>query len=222
MWPLVVTGLLGSFHCVGMCGGFVLSIDRPGRMPWRRIGAQALFHLGKGVTYVILGGVAGLAGAALVHAAWFGAAQAVLAVVAGVLMVLAGLQLMGRLKDLPLGRLFGPGSPYARAMHSVVNLRGPLAPFLLGSLTGILPCPLVYAFLAAAAATGSVLGAMGTMALLALCSLPALALVATTGAALAPTFRVRFVRVAGVVVLLLGVVTVARGLAPDWFHGPHA
>ena len=34
--PLLVTGLLGSLHCVGMCGGFVLALDRPGRVPWRR------------------------------------------------------------------------------------------------------------------------------------------------------------------------------------------
>jgi sulfite exporter TauE/SafE len=222
MWALVVTGLLGSLHCVGMCGGFVLSIDRSGRLPWRRIAAQALFHLGKGTTYVLLGAVAGLAGAALLRAPWFGAAQAVLAVVAGVLMVLAGLQLLGRLRELPLGRLFGPGSAYARAVRAVVNLRGPVAPYLMGALTGFLPCPLVYAFLAAAVATGTLLGAMGTMLLLAACSMPALALVAATGAAVSPAVRARFVRVAGVVVLLLGVVTVARGLAPDWFHGPHA
>jgi sulfite exporter TauE/SafE len=205
-----------------MCGGFVLSIDRPGRVPWRRVGVQALFHAGKGATYVVLGGVVGLAGTALARAAWFGAAQAVLAVVAGVLMVLAGLQLMGRLRDLPFGALFGPGSLYARGVRGAMNLRGPLAPFLMGALTGLLPCPLVYAFLAAAVATGSLLGAMGTMALLALCSLPALALVAATGAAVAPSVRARFVRAAGVVVLVLGVVTVARGLAPGWFHGLHA
>ncbi len=230
MWPLVVTGLLGSLHCVGMCGGFVLSIDRPGRLPWRRIGAQALFHAGKGLTYVLLGGVVGLAGAALVRSAWFGAAQGVLAVVAGVLMVLAGFQLLGLLREMPFGALFGPTSPYARAVRAVVNLRGPMAPFLLGSLTGFLPCPLVYAFLAAGAATGSLLGAMGVMAILAFCSLPALALVAATGAAMRPAFRARFVRAAGAVVLVLGAVTVARGIAPDalhgwfggWLHGPHA
>jgi sulfite exporter TauE/SafE len=201
--PLLATGLLGSFHCVGMCGGFVLSIDRRGRPSWRRVGAQAAFHLGKAATYVLLGGVVGALGATFVHARGFTVAQAVLAVAAGVLMVLAGLQLLGLLKDLPLGRLFGPGSAYARAVHGVLNL--------------------VYAFLAYAASTGSVLSAMGTMGLLALCSVPALVAVAFGGALLAPGVRARWIRVGGGVVVLLGLVTLARGLAPEWIHfGHHA
>jgi sulfite exporter TauE/SafE len=222
MWALLATGLLGSFHCVGMCGGFVLSIDRPGRVPWRRVGAQAAFHLGKGLTYVLLGGVAGLLGAAIVRAPWFGAAQVALAALAGGLMVLAGLQLLGLLKDLPVGALFGPRSPYSRAVRGAANLRGPLAPTLLGSLAGLLPCPLVYAFLAYAASTGSVLGGMATAGLLALCSAPALAAVALTGAAVAPHVRARFVRAGGAVVVVLGLVTLARGLWPDLLHVGHA
>jgi sulfite exporter TauE/SafE len=216
--PLLVTGLLGSFHCIGMCGGFVLALDRPGRVPWRRLAVQALFHSGKGCTYVVLGGLVGLLGASLVRAPWFAASQVALAIAAGVLMALAGLQLLGLLRGLPLGALFGPFSPYGRAVRSVTNLRGPLSPFLLGSLTGLLPCPLVYAFLAFAASTGSVLPAMGVMALLALCSAPALVLVGLGGALVAPHARGRLVRLAGAVVFVLGVVTVLRGAWPDALH----
>ncbi len=220
--PLLVSGLLGSLHCVGMCGGFVLAIDRPGsrpaRRPWRRAGAQAVFHAGKTSTYVLLGALAGAAGGAVVRAAWFPAAQAVLAVVAGVLMVLAGLQIAGLLREVPLGALFGPASPYGRAVRGLVNARGPAAPFALGALTGLLPCPLVYAFLAAALATGSVLAAMGTMAVLGLASMPALCAVVLVGAAVTPVVRRRITRVAGAVVVLLGAVTVLRGVAPEAIH----
>jgi sulfite exporter TauE/SafE len=204
-----------------MCGGFVLAIDRPGRVPWRRVRVQGLFHLGKAATYVVLGGVAGLLGAALVRAPWFSAAQVVLAVVAGVLMVLAGLQLAQVLRDLPLGRLFGPSSPYGRAVRAVTNLDGGLVPFLTGALAGLLPCPLVYAFLAFALQEGSILPAMGVMALLALTSLPALVLVVLGGAALRPETRGRFVRLAGAVVVVLGVVTVLRGAWPEALHAFH-
>ena len=208
---LAVTGLLGSFHCVGMCGGFVLALDRPGRFPWRRIGVQAAFLCGKACTYVLLGAVAGLLGAAALRAPWFPAAQTALAVLAGVLMILAGLQILGLVRSFPVGGLFGPGSLYDRACRAVANARGPAAPFVMGSLTGLLPCPLVYAFLAAALATGTLLGAMGTMALLGLTSAPALILVVLLGGLLAARFRVHAVRAAGVVVVLLGLVTIARG-----------
>lgn len=221
MTELLVTGLLGSFHCVGMCGGFVLALDRPGGVPWRRLGVQGSFLLGKAATYVLLGALAGLVGTAALRAPWFPAAQTVLAVAAGLLMVAAGLQLAGWLHAFPVGSLFGPGSLYERATRAVAGSRGVAAPFTLGALTGLLPCPLVYAFLAAALATGTLLGAVGTMALLGLTSLPALALVAFAGALLAPAARARGVRVAGVVVILLGLVTLARGAFPGLLHLGH-
>src|SRR5262245_23735439 len=213
--PLLTSGFLASLHCVGMCGGFVLAVSRPGVPLARRVAAPAALLAGKAATYVLLGAAAG---GALVRSGWFASAQAVLAVVAGMLMVVAGLQVAGVVRELPVGSLFGPDSAYGRAVAAVSNARGPAAPFAMGSLVGLLPCPLVYAFLAAALATGSLLGAMGTMALLGVASMPALALVALFGFGVSPLVRRRIVRVAGVVVIALGVVTVARGVAPDALH----
>ena len=159
--------------------------------------------------------------ASALRAPWFSAAQTALAVVAGLLMVAAGLQLLGVLKALPVGSLFGPGSLYDRAARSVANARGAAAPFAMGALTGLLPCPLVYAFLAAALAAGTVLGAVATMALLGLASAPALLLVCLSGGMLAPTTRARAVKAAGVVVILLGLVTVVRGAFPEVLHLAH-
>jgi sulfite exporter TauE/SafE len=88
----------------------------------------------------------------------------------------------------------------------------------MGALTGLLPCPLVYSFLLHGLAAGSLLGAMGTMAVLGVTSAPALLLVVATGALVSPLLRRRIVKVAGVVVIVLGVVTLARGLFPDALH----
>src|SRR5205085_2956149 len=93
--PLFASGFLASLHCVGMCGGFVLAVSRPGLPLGRRIAAPAALLLGKAATYVLLGAAAGIAGGALVRSGWFASAQSVLAVLAGVLMVLAGLQVAG-------------------------------------------------------------------------------------------------------------------------------
>jgi sulfite exporter TauE/SafE len=216
---LILTGVLGSLHCVGMCGGFVLALDRPGRAPGLRVGAQGLFHLGKTATYVCLGGLVGLLGASLVRAPVFSSVQTLLAVVAGLLMLLFGLQILGLVPELPTGSWFGPSSPYGRAVRAATNARGASAPLLLGALTGFLPCPLVYAFLAYAIQTGSILGAMGTMAVLGACTVPALSMVAGVGALVTPHLRLRLVKVAGAVVVLLGIVTVVRGAFPDLLHG---
>lgn len=219
MLVLLIAGLLASWHCVGMCGGFVLALDRPGAFPWRRMAWQGLFHLGKTGTYVFLGALVGTLGGLWLHAPWFAAARAFLAALAGLLMVVAGLQIAGWLKELPVGGLFGPGSAYDRAVRAVVNLRGPTAPVALGALAGFLPCPLVYAFLAAALERGGTLPAMGVMATLGLATIPALCLVVLMGATLGPRGRARAVRAAGVVVILLGLVTVVRGVFPEWLHG---
>ena len=216
---LFVAAFLASAHCVGMCGGFVLALDRPGRRFGPRLGAQLAFLAGKASTYVLLGAVAGIAGGAVVRSGWFGAAQAVLAVVTGVLMIWAGLQIAGLVRELPVSRFFGPASPYGRAVRAVGNARGAAAPYVMGSLAGLLPCPLVYAFLAAALATGSVLEAMGTMAVLGAASAPALLAVGFVGATLSPLARGRLVRGGGLVVIVLGIVTLIRGVAPEWIHG---
>ena len=225
-WPLLLSGFLASLHCAGMCGGFVLALTRPGVPLARKAAGPLVLLVGKAATYVLLGAAAGLAGGAVVRGDGFASAQAVLAVVAGTLMVLAGLQVAGALRELPVGSLFGPDSAYGRAVAAVSRAPGLAAPFTTGALMGLLPCPLVYAFLAAALATGGMLPAMGTMALLGLASAPALLLVAATGAVVSPLVRRRAVRVGGVVVVALGVVTVLRGVAPGAFHawlpGAHA
>lgn len=215
---LVVAGFLGSLHCAGMCGGFALALDRRDRRFLPRTTTQLVFLAGKATTYVLLGAVAGLVGVSVARSTGVVAAQRVLSVVAGGLLVVAGLQIAGWLKEMSYSRLFGPTSLYARAVRAVGEARGPAAPFATGGLTGLLPCPLVYGFLAAALATGSLLGAMGTMALLGATSAPALLLVVATGSLVAPTLRRRIVRVAGLVVLLLGIVTLLRGLFPDALH----
>jgi len=217
--PLFVSAFLASAHCVGMCGGFVLALDRPGRRFGPRLSAQLTFLAGKACTYVLLGAIVGVAGGSLVRIGALGAVQATLAVVTGILMIWAGLQITGVLGELPLSRFFGPSSLYGRAVRVVGDARGAAAPFAMGALAGLLPCPLVYAFLAAALSQGTLLGAITTMAVLGGATAPALLAVSLAGATLSPLVRARLVRVGGVVVIVLGVVTLLRGVAPDLLHG---
>jgi sulfite exporter TauE/SafE len=87
---------------------------------------------------------------------------------------------------------------------------------------GLLPCPLVYAGLAAAAASGSAARGALMLAGVALGSIPALALVAVSGALVPPAWRRGLARAAGVLLLAVAALTAARGLGGGHSHGGHA
>ena len=95
--PLVfLGGLLGSAHCVGMCGGFAVSIGMGSRGFAGNLRRQLVYTAGRIFTYSFFGVVAGYAGFWIAGRAslWINA-QAVLCVIAGVLLTAQGLLALG-------------------------------------------------------------------------------------------------------------------------------
>jgi sulfite exporter TauE/SafE len=90
----------------------------------------------------------------------------------------------------------------------------------LGALNGLLPCGLVYSALLVAASTGSLLMGAAGMAVFGLGTLPALLVMGIGAGALSARVRQAFVRVAGVLIVVVGVQLVLRGLA-GWGVLPH-
>ncbi len=86
--PLVlVGGLLGSAHCVGMCGGFVLTLGSVAPS-WRaNLARQLSFGAGRLFTYIALGAAAGYGGFRFASTAAIPHTQAWLALVAGGLLL---------------------------------------------------------------------------------------------------------------------------------------
>lgn len=212
---------VASLHCLGMCGGFAAALGVAGGAPGARgrfALRHALYHLGKTSSYVFIGVLAAAAGEWLRAGSGFRWAQTALSAGAGALMVLVGLQLLGLLP----GRR-GPGvlsawlTPLFAPLLRPAGLSGPLA---LGVFNGLLPCPLVYAFAAQAAATGSVPAGAAIMVGLGLGSMPALSVAGAAGHWLTAARRRAMVRVAGVLIVAFGVITVVRGL-PVGLHASH-
>lgn len=222
MEPLVaalIAGLLGSAHCVGMCGGFVALLgvgsDRPVAP------RQAAYFAGKTLTYSAFGAVAGGAGLAL--RASVGAFGGAVGLGLGALMVVAGLGVCGVSvgpQRFSTGRLASRLGPVVGRLVASER-RGALV--ALGAVNGLLPCGLVYGMLAVAATSGgAAMGAL-TMAVFGLATVPALAVVGAMGARLRPGRRVWMQRMAGVLVVVMGLLTVARSagaFAPPG-HAPH-
>lgn len=68
LWAGFLFGLLGSFHCVGMCGAIALAL--PGGRGPRYVAGRVLYNLGRVSTYALLGAAAGALGQGLRLAGW--------------------------------------------------------------------------------------------------------------------------------------------------------
>jgi sulfite exporter TauE/SafE len=175
--PMISAGVLGSVHCIGMCGGLIAVASDGATSLRQRLVVQAGYQVARLSSYVVLGLVAGTVGRALDlagQAAGLGKAAAVLAGVAMSLWgLLAMLEATGTLKrKLPGLRLL---PPRAVAWLASARQRPPLArAVVLGGASAFLPCGFLYAFALAAAATSSPLGGALVMAALWLGNLPAL------------------------------------------------
>jgi sulfite exporter TauE/SafE len=203
-----------------MCGGLALAVGAArGSARWRVFSGQVLLQAGKAATYAFLGALAGAFGGALVRHPLFGWTGRILALVAGIAIVLAGLSLLG-LRSTKGSTQMGPlGKLWGRFVGPLLAERPKGFSLVVGMAMGFLPCPLVYAGLAVAVATASAPAGAAIKAGVALGTVPALTLVAVSGSLFPAGLRTRLARVAGVLLLAVGAVTLTRGLG---LHSGHA
>jgi hypothetical protein len=208
---MFIGGLLGSAHCVGMCGGFALAIGalRP-KFP-AALMPQLAYSAGRLITYGFLGALGGLAGAYLSSAAGaLAGAQRAVALVAGVVMLYMGASSLGLIRFERIDR--GAAVLFQPLLGHFIRGKAGAGPLLAGLFTGFLPCGLVYAFLALAVASADpVTGWLG-MVSFGLGTVPAMVLIGCGSTLLTQRLRVRAVRLGACFVMLLGAVTIWRGL----------
>jgi hypothetical protein len=239
--PLVfLGGLLGSAHCVGMCGGFALMIGAGSRGWAANVGRQMVYSLGRIFTYAVFGGALGYAGLRLTEdLPSVLRAQAALALLAGVLLVIQGLASAGVLHRGMLAAIVGrrdrgpltlPQRPPNGVPCLATGMLGTLlrAPglghvLLAGMVTGFLPCGLVYAFLALAASSSGLLPGLATMLAFGSGTVPLMVLAGSGASALSIAMRQRLYRAAAWCVVLTGLLSLARGAGVlDFSTGPAA
>ena len=214
--PLVfIGGLLGSSHCIGMCGGFavLLGISQTG---WRtNLAAQLTYSAGRIFTYCFLGAAAGSLGAMFGDRAgsWMNV-PAVLCVLAGLFLVVEGLAAAGfevrrwRRQKTETGAI---GCTTLPLFAALLKTRGLQSAFSAGMLTGFIPCGLVYAFISLAASAGGFAAGILIMGLFGLGTIPLMVITGVGGSLLSIMQRQRIVKIAAWCVVLTGLVTVARG-----------
>jgi hypothetical protein len=199
------TGLLGSVHCISMCGPLMLAMPFSQQSIWESVLHRLLYQLGRILMYGFLGLIMGLIGQGF---NFLGLQQA-LSLITGFLLVLAGLNYFIK------GKRAGKGINKSRAVSFLIKVLGkylskPYGGFVAGTLNGLLPCGVVYIALAQSVNLSTPFQSMQAMLLFGLGTLPLLLITA-----LSPLFLRKF-KTPGMLVPILFIVAgsflVARGL----------
>ena len=203
-------GLLGSFHCVGMCGPIALAIPLKTDSWLARIFGGVLYNLGRAITYAVMGAVFGLLGRGLVMSGF----QQWVSIIMGAIMILSVItpsiyknrfnadkgvfSFVGKVK-MSLGKLF--------AQRSYSSL------LMIGLLNGLLPCGLVYFAIAGAIATGSSSSGSMFMFIFGLGTLPMLLAISLIGNMITLELRKKITKLIPYAIVFIGVLFILRGLS---------
>ncbi len=214
-FSIVTIAFLGSFgHCVGMCGGIVIAYTSAKvNRRWDRTReslSHLLYSLGRVTTYVTLGAVFGYLGSV---ATFDGTTRGTLLIFAGVIMLLTGLSLLGKLKFLSLiEHSLLKNSWYQQRFKQLIQSQSLFSFFLLGMLNGLLPCGFVYFFAVTAASTADPFYGALVMFIFGMSTIPALfSLGFFVGMTQKSSFRNMMMRLAAIAVILYAVFTIYNG-----------
>ena len=206
----LVLGLMGSFHCAGMCGPIAIALPLHGNTVPQKIFGGTLYNVGRTITYGIMGAIFGLLGQGIQMIGF----QQKVSVLMGAIMIISVLfpalfknqyrmdkswfSLVGKLKK-NIGKLF--------AIRSFSSL------FFIGMLNGLLPCGLVYMAIAGAIGTGGVAEGSLYMVLFGLGTIPMLLAISMVGNVMSHAVRNKINKLIPVLVVVVGILFVLRGLS---------
>ena len=209
LYSAFIVGLLGSFHCLGMCGPLVLALPVHAQDKVKAVSGRLIYNTGRIATYSLVGLLMGMFGQSLS----FVSSQQALSVAVGVLM------LMLIVSPNQLSQKFSFVSPIARFTSKVqqqfalqFKKKTYRAYFFSGMLNGLLPCGLVYIALAGAIATGNSVSGMAYMALFGLGTLPMMLAVSFAGQYITLQWRTRLTKVVPVFTITIACLFILRGL----------
>lgn len=214
---VLIVSLLGSVHCVGMCGPLVAVAvgDSSVRSHRRRLLLQVAYHGCRLPTYTLVGVACGLVGSSIDWGGSLVGIQRMAALLVGAVMVLVGL--LGILRYVGVRLPAWPGSQLiqrwvVRGQKTAMQMRPLPRAAVMGSLTALLPCGWLYVFAIAAAGTGSPVWGGAIMATFWAGTVPILALLGISLQTLSATLGRRIPLAISVIVVLLGLFTIGGRL----------
>lgn len=200
-------GFLTGFHCIGMCGSFVVSYADASRSNAETVAAHFSYGAGKTISYAVIGAGFGLLGAALTITPVMRGSAAVLA---GLFLCLFGLKMLNVIPSMGLLAIRLPDA-FVRKVTTQINLRR--NPLLIGLLSGLLlGCGPLQAMYIMAAGTGSPGEGATLLFFFGLGTLPPLLGFGFFASFLSRKTIHEMIKVSGVLVIIMGAMMLNRGL----------
>lgn len=220
LWTAFTLGLLGSFHCIGMCGPIALAIPGENRSTEALFIRGLFYNSGRIVTYASIGAVFGLLGMGATIMGY----QPVLSITLGILIIFFAL--FPHIK-LP-GKLNSWYTVFTKKLTNRISglykRKSNFSSFLIGLMNGFLPCGFVVTALAAALITSSVFHSAAYMALFGLGTLPTMLMLNMAPGFVTPKFRSKLRPFITYFAIIIGLILIWRGYSmmsggPMMMHG---
>ncbi|WHY76039.1 sulfite exporter TauE/SafE family protein [Neobacillus sp. WH10] len=203
---LFFVGLITSIHCVGMCGGIMLSqtIGKESKSKFDAMKPAILYNLGRVVSYTIIGGIVGAIGSVFALSL---TTKAGVQILAGVFMIVMGFNMAGfkAFRKLQL-----------KLPTSVLKLLGkpkPKTPFFVGIFNGLMPCGPLQTMQLYALGTGSAISGALSMFMFAIGTVPLMLTFGALSSLLSKGYTKKILKFSGILIVVLGLVMSNRGFA---------
>ncbi len=207
--PLTI-GLIGSFHCIGMCGPIVVALPLKKHNLVSKIAGAFLYNSGRVITYGLLGILFGMLGRGIKLAGF----QQWTSILLGVTMIVSILYPYFFREKISISSLFtGFASRLIIRIKKLFTDRSYSSLLMIGLLNGLLPCGLVYVAIAGAINTGAVYTGALFMMLFGIGTIPLLLVATLASDAIGQRLRSKMQKVVPYFVFVLGVLFILRGMS---------
>lgn len=214
---IFIVGLITSVHCIAMCGGINLSQCIPqGRninesSSFSDFKPALLYNLGRVISYTVIGFILGLIGMLIGGGSGTGLPtlfQGILKIIAGIIMVIMGINMLG---IFPWLRRFNLRIPKSLAVKIGIKEATSSRPLVVGLLNGLMPCGPLQSMQIVALASGNPFAGALAMFLFSLGTVPLMLGLGSLVSALGRRFSEKVMNVGAVLVVVLGLAMLSQG-----------
>ncbi len=207
-----ILGLLGSFHCVGMCGPIALSLPIQHLKGWSKGAGIVLYNSGRALTYSVFGFMLGWLGSGFSFFGW----QQTFSIVIGCIFLIAFIPAIFQKRIFKNSSITKYWNQFIIAgLAKLFHRKDSGTLLLIGMLNGLLPCGMVYMAAAGATVTGHAWTGAAFMAAFGLGTMPAMATMNYAGNLISLKFRQKIRLATPYIIGLMGLIFVLRGMNLD-------